>query len=115
MSEALPLSSDRSCDTVIIGAVIVGISTAYELATQGQKVIVIDREKISGSITARTTRTAFSPSGLKRSSAFFGISAPSRGMLGTPNKKRGSLEGYVFTNTIFGNRIAAFSKDGEVS
>jgi glycine/D-amino acid oxidase-like deaminating enzyme/nitrite reductase/ring-hydroxylating ferredoxin subunit len=53
--EASPLSGDRSCDTVIIGAGIAGISTAYELATQGQKVIVIDRGRIAGGITARTT------------------------------------------------------------
>jgi glycine/D-amino acid oxidase-like deaminating enzyme len=53
--EASSLSGDRTCDTVIIGAGIAGISTAYELATQGQKVIVIDRGKIAGGITARTT------------------------------------------------------------
>jgi glycine/D-amino acid oxidase-like deaminating enzyme len=55
MPEALPLSSDRLCDTVIVGAGIAGISTAYELAAQGRKVIVIDRGKIAGGITARTT------------------------------------------------------------
>ena len=53
--EASSLSGDRTCDTVIIGAGIAGISTAYELATQGQKVIVIDRGEIAGGITARTT------------------------------------------------------------
>lgn len=55
MPEAAPLSGDHSCDTVIVGAGIAGISTAYELATQGQKVIIIDRGKIAGGITARTT------------------------------------------------------------
>jgi glycine/D-amino acid oxidase-like deaminating enzyme/nitrite reductase/ring-hydroxylating ferredoxin subunit len=49
------LDGDGSCDTVIIGAGMAGISTAYELATEGQKVIVIDRGPIAGGITARTT------------------------------------------------------------
>jgi glycine/D-amino acid oxidase-like deaminating enzyme/nitrite reductase/ring-hydroxylating ferredoxin subunit len=53
--EAPSLNGDRTCDTVIIGTGIAGISTAYELATNGQKVILIDRGKIAGGITARTT------------------------------------------------------------
>ena len=53
--QAPSLGSDRTCDTVIIGTGIAGISTAYELATNGQKVILIDRGKIAGGITARTT------------------------------------------------------------
>src|SRR5688500_15563548 len=52
---ARPLEGDRSCDTIVIGAGIAGISTAYELAIQGQKVIVVDRGAIAGGITARTT------------------------------------------------------------
>ena len=52
---ALQLEESRSCDTVVIGAGITGISTAYELAREGQKVIVIDRGAIAGGITARTT------------------------------------------------------------
>jgi glycine/D-amino acid oxidase-like deaminating enzyme/nitrite reductase/ring-hydroxylating ferredoxin subunit len=55
MRGAQPLTSDHECDTVIVGAGIAGISTAYELASRGQKVIVIDRGKIAGGITARTT------------------------------------------------------------
>src|SRR5436190_9567897 len=55
MPGALRLDSDQDCDTVIIGAGIAGISTAYELASRGQKVVVIDRGKIAGGITSRTT------------------------------------------------------------
>jgi glycine/D-amino acid oxidase-like deaminating enzyme/nitrite reductase/ring-hydroxylating ferredoxin subunit len=52
---ATPLQGDKECDVVIIGAGIAGISTAYELATEGARVLVIDRGKIAGGITARTT------------------------------------------------------------
>lgn len=52
---AVPLPSDAECDVVIIGAGIAGISTAYELALEGSRVIVIDRGRIAGGITARTT------------------------------------------------------------
>ena len=52
---AAPLPSDAECDVVIIGAGIAGISTAYELALEGSRVIVIDRGRIAGGITARTT------------------------------------------------------------
>jgi glycine/D-amino acid oxidase-like deaminating enzyme/nitrite reductase/ring-hydroxylating ferredoxin subunit len=53
--EAAPPDGDRSCDTVIVGAGIAGISTAYELALGGQKVVVVDRGSIAGGVTARTT------------------------------------------------------------
>jgi glycine/D-amino acid oxidase-like deaminating enzyme/nitrite reductase/ring-hydroxylating ferredoxin subunit len=53
--EAGRLAGDKICDTVVIGAGIAGISTAYELAARGQKVVVIDRGPIAGGITARTT------------------------------------------------------------
>ena len=43
MGGAQKLTSGHECDTVIVGAGIAGISTAYELACGGQKVIVIDR------------------------------------------------------------------------
>jgi len=52
---AVRLQSDAECDVVIIGAGIAGISTAYELAVEGSRVIVIDRGRIAGGITARTT------------------------------------------------------------
>ncbi|MGX9147970.1 FAD-dependent oxidoreductase [Mesorhizobium sp. 128a] len=45
----------QSCDTVIIGSGIAGLSVAYELASIGQKVIVIDRGPIAGGMTSRTT------------------------------------------------------------
>ena len=40
--------------TVVVGSGIAGISTAYELAREGQKVIVVDRGRIAGGMTART-------------------------------------------------------------
>src|SRR5215204_7703461 len=46
---------DQSADTVIVGSGIAGLSTAYELAVEGQKVIVVDRGAIACGITARTT------------------------------------------------------------
>jgi glycine/D-amino acid oxidase-like deaminating enzyme/nitrite reductase/ring-hydroxylating ferredoxin subunit len=53
--EARPLEGDGRCDVVVIGSGIAGISTAYELAIRGQHVIIIDRGRIAGGITARTT------------------------------------------------------------
>ena len=52
---ARQLEGDQSCDTIVIGAGIAGISTAYELAIQGQKITVVDRGPIAGGITARTS------------------------------------------------------------
>src|ERR1700712_2612408 len=49
------LDGDKICDTVVVGTGIAGISTAYELAAKGQKVILVDRGPIAGGITARTT------------------------------------------------------------
>ena len=37
------LDRDVTADTVVVGSGIAGLSTAYELAIRGQKVIVIDR------------------------------------------------------------------------
>src|SRR4029453_7106510 len=53
--DAAPLQGDSECDVVIVGAGIAGISTAYELATEGSHVVVVDRGKIAGGITARTS------------------------------------------------------------
>lgn len=53
--EAPPLTSDVSCDVVIIGSGIAGLSTAYELSRSGRKVVVIDRGGIGNGMTARTT------------------------------------------------------------
>lgn len=52
---ARQLDGGASADTVIIGSGIAGISTAYELAAAGQKVVVIDRGAIAGGVTARTS------------------------------------------------------------
>jgi glycine/D-amino acid oxidase-like deaminating enzyme/nitrite reductase/ring-hydroxylating ferredoxin subunit len=53
--EAAPLSSDQTCDVVVIGSGITGLSTAYELSRCGRSVIVIDRGNIGRGMTARTT------------------------------------------------------------
>jgi glycine/D-amino acid oxidase-like deaminating enzyme len=52
--DARQLAGDTSCDTVVIGSGIAGLSSAYELAIEGQKVVVVDRGAIAGGITART-------------------------------------------------------------
>ena len=50
------LAEDASCDLVVIGSGIAGLSTAYEASRWGWKVIVIDRaETIGGVMTPRTT------------------------------------------------------------
>jgi glycine/D-amino acid oxidase-like deaminating enzyme/nitrite reductase/ring-hydroxylating ferredoxin subunit len=53
--DARPLDGDRHCEVVIIGSGIAGISTAYELAEKGLQVAVIDRGRIAGGVTARTS------------------------------------------------------------
>lgn len=53
--EASNLPSDVSCDVVVVGAGIAGLSSAYELARFGYSVTVIDRGVIGGGMTARTT------------------------------------------------------------
>ena len=50
------LDVDASCDLIVIGSGIAGLSTAYEAARWGWNVIVIDRaETIGGVMTPRTT------------------------------------------------------------
>lgn len=53
--EAPALASDVSCDVVVVGSGIAGLSTAYELARLGRSVVVIDRGGIGNGMTARTT------------------------------------------------------------
>src|SRR5437763_8840876 len=53
--DAPRLKQNATADTVIVGSGIAGLSTAYELSGQGQKVIVVDRGKIGCGMTARTT------------------------------------------------------------
>jgi glycine/D-amino acid oxidase-like deaminating enzyme/nitrite reductase/ring-hydroxylating ferredoxin subunit len=53
--DAPTLASDETCDVVVIGSGIAGLSTAYELSRFGRSVIVIDRGGIGHGMTARTT------------------------------------------------------------
>ena len=53
--QASSLKGDMDADTVIVGTGIAGLSTAYELAQAGQRVVVLDRGKIGRGMTARTT------------------------------------------------------------
>src|SRR5947209_19617104 len=53
--KAPQLQTDQTCDVVVIGSGIAGLSTAYELSRLGRSVIVIDRGKIGYGMTARTT------------------------------------------------------------
>ena len=50
-----PLDEDVDCDLVVVGSGIAGLSSAYEAARFGAKVIVIDRRGITDGMTARTT------------------------------------------------------------
>lgn len=61
------LEQDMRADTVVVGSGIAGLSTAYELICRGQKVIVLDRGRIAGGMTARTSAhlTAQSDDGFK--------------------------------------------------
>lgn len=49
------LLNDERADVVVIGSGVAGMSVAYELATAGKKVIVLDRGPIGKGMTARTT------------------------------------------------------------
>lgn len=55
----MPIDNDYTADVCIIGAGICGLSTAYYLAKNGQRVIIIDKnligEKTSGYTTAKIT------------------------------------------------------------
>src|SRR3954452_15295479 len=53
--DAGPLGGDQVCDVVIAGSGIAGISTAYELAVKGLQVMIVDRGRIAGGITAGTS------------------------------------------------------------
>jgi glycine/D-amino acid oxidase-like deaminating enzyme/nitrite reductase/ring-hydroxylating ferredoxin subunit len=52
---AVPLGHDIEADIVVVGSGIAGLSTAYELCEQGQRVVVLDRGAIGTGMTARTT------------------------------------------------------------
>src|ERR1700760_111906 len=53
--QATPLQRNEQCDVAVVGSGIAGLSTAYELSLRGRAVIVIDRGKICGGMTARTS------------------------------------------------------------
>lgn len=53
--EAPTLSDSASTQIAVIGAGMAGLSVAFELASAGKDVIVIDRGPIAGGMTARTT------------------------------------------------------------
>ena len=55
VAEAPPLEDDLRADAVVVGSGIAGLSTAYELACRGQKVVVLDRGRIAGGMTSRTS------------------------------------------------------------
>ena len=49
------LPADAKCDVCIVGTGIAGLTTAYLLAREGRRVIVLDRASIGGGETSRTT------------------------------------------------------------
>ena len=50
------LAADATCDLLVVGSGIAGLSSAYEAARAGRSVVVIDRaENIGGVMTPRTT------------------------------------------------------------
>jgi glycine/D-amino acid oxidase-like deaminating enzyme len=49
------LSENVTCDVVVVGAGIAGLSVAYELSQVGKSVVVLDRGSIAGGVTSRTT------------------------------------------------------------
>src|ERR1700704_6824538 len=55
VADAPQLRKNVTADTVVVGSGIAGLSVAYELARRGQKVVVIDRGRIAGGMTSRTT------------------------------------------------------------
>lgn len=50
-----PLESDMDTDICVVGAGIAGMSTAYGLAREGRRVVVLDSGELGGHMTARTT------------------------------------------------------------
>jgi glycine/D-amino acid oxidase-like deaminating enzyme len=45
----------KDCDVAVIGSGIAGILTACELCKRGKSVVVIDRGRIAGGMTSRTS------------------------------------------------------------
>lgn len=55
LPQARTLERDTSCDLLVVGAGIAGLSCAYETARFGARVVIIDRGDIAGGMSARTT------------------------------------------------------------
>ncbi len=55
MEDCLPLQESLDTDVCIIGAGIAGLSTAYLLALEGKKVIVLEDGQLAGGMTSVTT------------------------------------------------------------
>jgi glycine/D-amino acid oxidase-like deaminating enzyme/nitrite reductase/ring-hydroxylating ferredoxin subunit len=55
LPDAPALKGGFDCDTVVVGSGIAGLSVAFELANAGIKVVVVDRGRIAGGMSARTT------------------------------------------------------------
>src|SRR5437764_2624829 len=49
------LEANAEADAVVVGSGIAGLSVAYELASRGRSVRVLDRGEIASGMTARTT------------------------------------------------------------
>lgn len=54
-ADAKPLAADAKADVAVVGSGIAGLSIAYELLQRGLSVIVLDRGRIAGGMTSRTT------------------------------------------------------------
>ena len=52
---APPLEADSSCEVLVVGGGIAGLSAAYEAARCGRQVMLIDRGPVGRGMTARTT------------------------------------------------------------
>jgi glycine/D-amino acid oxidase-like deaminating enzyme/nitrite reductase/ring-hydroxylating ferredoxin subunit len=55
MPQPAALERDLACDVCVVGAGIAGLTTAYLLARQGRKVVVLDDGPIGGGATLRTS------------------------------------------------------------
>ena len=53
--ERPPLTGEQSCDVLVVGGGIAGLSAAYEAARLGRSVILVDRFQPGQGMTARTT------------------------------------------------------------
>jgi glycine/D-amino acid oxidase-like deaminating enzyme/nitrite reductase/ring-hydroxylating ferredoxin subunit len=65
VSDYAPLAGDLTVDTVVVGGGIVGLTTAYELATAGQSVALVERDRLLGGTTGHTTAKLTSLHGLR--------------------------------------------------